>query len=158
MKKTTIKLLVLDVDGTMTDGGVYVTDKGDQFKKFNAKDGMGIKLAEKAGIYVGIISHSLITEMVTVRAQTLGLKYVYVGQEPKLEILKKWEKELDISAEQIAFIGDDINDLEIMKYVGHTACPADAVDKIKAIASVILTKNGGFGAVREYIDNYLLNE
>ena len=71
-----IKLLVLDVDGTLTDGGVYVTAKGDHFKRFNAKDGMGIKLAEKAGIKVGIISHSFITEMVTTRAADLGLKYV----------------------------------------------------------------------------------
>ena len=87
-----IKLLLLDVDGTLTDGGVYVTASGDQFKRYNAKDGMGIKLAEKAGIKVGIISHSFVTEMVTTRAKDLGLKYVYVGQEPKMDILKSWMK------------------------------------------------------------------
>jgi 3-deoxy-D-manno-octulosonate 8-phosphate phosphatase (KDO 8-P phosphatase) len=153
-----IKLLLLDVDGTLTDGGVYVTAKGDQFKRFNAKDGMGIKLAEKAGIRVGIISHSFITEMVTTRANDLGLQYVYVGQEPKMDILNQWMQELSLVPENIAFIGDDLNDREIMQFVGHSACPADAVDPIKSIADVVLTKNGGFGAVREYIDQYLLKE
>ncbi|MFZ9045346.1 MAG: KdsC family phosphatase [Cyclobacteriaceae bacterium] len=153
-----IKLLVLDVDGTLTDGGVYVTAKGDHFKRFNAKDGMGIKLAEKAGIKVGIISHSFITEMVTTRAADLGLKYVYVGQEPKMNILRGWMAELNLELENIAFIGDDVNDGEIMQFAGHSACPADAVDQIKKIADIVLTKKGGFGAVREYIDNYLLNE
>lgn len=153
-----IKLLLLDVDGTLTDGGVYVTASGDQFKRYNAKDGMGIKLAEKAGIKVGIISHSFVTEMVTTRAKDLGLKYVYVGQKPKMDILKSWMKDLNLDKQEVAFIGDDLNDKEIMQYVGQSACPADAVDQIKAISTIVLSKNGGHGAVREYIDNYLLNE
>jgi 3-deoxy-D-manno-octulosonate 8-phosphate phosphatase (KDO 8-P phosphatase) len=158
MNKLNIKLLLLDVDGTLTDGGIYVTAKGDQFKRFNAKDGMGIKLAEKAGISVGIISHSFVTEMVETRGKDLGLTYVYVGQEPKMDILKTWLSELNITEKEVAFIGDDLNDKEIMQFVGHSACPADAVDQIKAISDVVLTKNGGHGAAREYIDNYLLNE
>ena len=151
-----IKLLVLDVDGTMTDGGVYVMEDGRQFKKFNAKDGMGIKLAMKKGIEVGIISHSLVTEMVSSRANSLGLKYFYIGQETKLLILKKWQESLGLQASEIAFIGDDVNDLEVMQYVGTAACPADAVKQIKEISDVVLTKNGGEGAVREFVDEYLL--
>jgi YrbI family 3-deoxy-D-manno-octulosonate 8-phosphate phosphatase len=153
-----IKLLVLDVDGTMTDGGVYVTEEGVQFKRFNARDGMGIKLAMKAGIEVGIISHSLITGMVQTRADNLGMKYVYIGQSPKITILGEWLTALNIEKQQVAFIGDDVNDLEIMQHVGIAACPADAVQKIQAIADIKLSKNGGHGAVREFIDDYLLKE
>ena len=153
-----IKLLVLDVDGTMTDGGVYITEKGEQFKKFNARDGMGIKLAERAGITVGIISHSLVTEMVTSRANTLGMKYFYIGQEPKLGILKNWLEELELTLDEVAYIGDDINDLEIMQAVGISVCPADAVGHIQRIADIKLSRKGGEGAVREFIDEYLLKD
>lgn len=151
-----IKFLVLDVDGTMTDGGIYVLEDGSQFKKFNAKDGMGIKLAIKSGIEVGIISHSHTTEMVNSRANMLGMKYIYVGQESKLKILENWLEEMDISLSEVAFIGDDVNDLSIMQVVGHTACPSDSVKEIKAIAKVILKSKGGEGAVREFIDEHLL--
>ena len=156
MYQNQIKLLVLDVDGTMTDGGIYITESGEHFKKFNAKDGMGIKLAERAGITVGIISHSYVANMITSRANTLGLKYFYVGQESKLDILKKWMEELQLEAKEVAFIGDDLNDLEIMQYVGIAACPADAVKKIQQISDCVLTRKGGEGAVREFIDEYLL--
>jgi len=151
-----IKFLILDVDGTMTDGGIYILEDGRQFKKFNAKDGMGIKLALKAGIEVGIISHSLSTQMVSSRANMLGLKYVYAGEEPKLEVLKKWLLELNLDKSEIAFIGDDINDLPIMQAVGFSACPSDAVQAVKDISNIILSSKGGEGAIREYIDNYLL--
>ena len=155
-KAKNIKLLILDVDGTMTDAGIYIMEDGRQFKKFNARDGIGIKLALQAGIEVGIISHSLVTEMVSVRAQMLGMKYTYIGQRPKLEVLEEWQNQLGLKDEEIAFIGDDINDYHIMQKVGFTACPADAVDQIREIADVILTKKGGEGAVREFIDTYLL--
>jgi 3-deoxy-D-manno-octulosonate 8-phosphate phosphatase (KDO 8-P phosphatase) len=151
-----IKLLVLDVDGTMTDAGVYIMENGQQFKKFNARDGIGIKMAIKQGIEVGIISHSLVTEMVDARAKMLGMKYVYIGQDPKLEVLKKWQASLKIASRQIAFIGDDVNDMDIMKAVGIAACPADAVEAIKAISHIQLSKKGGEGCVREFIDEYLL--
>lgn len=149
-------MLILDVDGTMTDGGVYIMEDGKQFKKFHARDGMGIKLAMKSGIDVGIISHSLVSEMVTSRANTLGMKYYYVGSKPKEEILDGWQKELNLTSEEIAFIGDDVNDFDIMQRVGITACPADAVDQIKKISDVVLDKKGGDGAVREFIDRFLL--
>lgn len=151
-----IKLLVLDVDGTMTDAGVYVMEDGKQFKKFNARDGIGIKMAMKAGVEVGLISHSLVTAMVESRANMLGMKYYYIGQDSKVDVLEKWVKELGITKEEVAFIGDDVNDLEIMEAVGFTACPSDAVDKIKKTADIILSKGGGQGCVREFIDDHLL--
>ncbi|WP_421893453.1 KdsC family phosphatase [Marinoscillum sp.] len=157
-KLPTIKLLVLDVDGTMTDGGIYIMEDGRQFKKFHARDGLGIKEAMKVGVEVGIISHSLATEMVNSRANMLGMKHFYVGQRPKLEVLSEWIKELNISYNEICFIGDDINDLEIMQKVGFSACPADAAAAIKKIAKVVLDKKGGDAAVREFIDRFILSE
>ena len=151
-----IKLLVLDVDGTMTDAGVYIMEDGSQFKKFNARDGMGIKLAMEAGIEVGIISHSSVRGMVEGRAHMLGLHYCYVGDKSKVEIYKQWMRKMQLKKEEVAYIGDDVNDLEIMKMVGIAACPADAVDEIKKIANILLSKKGGEGCVREFIDQYLL--
>lgn len=155
-KAKKIKLLLLDVDGTMTDAGIYVMEDGRQFKKFNARDGIGIKMAMQAGVDVGIISHSLVAEMVTARANMLGMKHVYIGQRPKLEVLEEWQRELGLKNEEIAFIGDDVNDYHIMQRVGFTACPADAVDQIKNTVDVVLSKNGGDGAVREFIDQFIL--
>ena len=151
-----IKMLILDVDGTMTDGGVYVMEDGKQFKKFSAKDGMGIRLAMKAGIEVGIISHSLVSEMVTSRANALRMKYFYVGERPKLEVLDGWLKGLGLTYDQIAFMGDDVNDLDIMQKVGLSICPADSSKQILQIADIVLNRKGGDAAVREFIDEYLL--
>lgn len=151
-----IKLLLLDVDGTMTDAGIYIMEDGKQFKKFHARDGIGIKLAMQAGVDVGIISHSMVAEMVNARANMLGMKNVYIGPRPKLEVLEEWQQELGLKDEEIAFIGDDINDYHIIQRVGFSACPADAVEQIKEIVDVVLTKKGGDGAVREFIDNYIL--
>ncbi len=151
-----IKLLLLDVDGTLTDAGVYFTEEGKQFKKFNARDGMGIKLALKSGIEVGIISHSHITTMVTARAEMLGITYVYVGQESKMDVLNGWMEQLRLTLDQVAYIGDDVNDLEIMQAVGVSACPSDAVAAIKAIADIQLALKGGEGCVREFIDGFLI--
>lgn len=156
-KLENIKLLILDVDGTLTDGGIYITDQGQQFKKYNAKDGLGIMIAQKEGIEVGIISHSRSVEMVEKRAEMVGIKYCYVGREPKAEILAQWCKENNWKQEEVAFIGDDLNDLDIMEQVGVTACPSDAVDKVKELVDVVLAKKGGEGCVREFIDLYLLS-
>ena len=156
-KLKNIKLLLLDVDGTMTDGGVYLLEDGSSFKKFNARDGMGVKLALKAGIKIGIISHSFSEGMITARAQTLGITYCYVGKKPKLQVLQLWLNELDISSEHVAFIGDDQNDREIMEFVGVSACPADAHTSILNMAKIKLSKNGGAGCIREFIDDYLID-
>lgn len=156
-KKTEkIKLLIMDVDGVMTDGGMYITEKGDHIKKYNTKDGMAIQFLRKNGIEPGIISSGFFPEMVSQRAKMLGIEKCYIGREPKMEILQKFCTELGIQLDQVAIIGDDINDLDIIKAVGLSACPSDAVNMVKTHVDIILSKKGGEGCVREFIDNYLL--
>ena len=150
-----IKLVVLDVDGTMTDGGMYFTENGDQIKKYNTKDGMAIKRRIKDGLQFGIISHGHKLNMVKDRADLLGIQLIYVGQEKKTEVLQQWCTTLGITVDQVAFVGDDINDKEIMEAVGVSACPADAITSIKSISDVILTKGGGAGCIREFLDEWL---
>ena len=157
-KLAKIKLLILDVDGVMTDGGMYFTEKGDQIKKYNTKDGMAILHLTKNEFQVGIISSGFSDNMVTKRAEMLGIQNCYVGRDKKIEILSNYCKELSIQLENVAIIGDDINDLEIIKNVGFSACPADAMDVVKTNVDVILNKKGGEGCVREFIDSYLLKE
>lgn len=146
-----IQLLILDVDGTMTDGGIYYDENGIETKKFNAKDGLGIVLAQKAGIDIMLLTGrtSKITER---RANELKVKYCFQGIRDKAGFLQQFWSENNISAENTAFVGDDLNDMDAMKLVASTACPADAVQQIKEISHIVLTRNGGCGAVREYID------
>ena len=153
--KKEIKLLILDVDGVMTDGGMYYTEEGDEFKKFNTKDGMAIKNLAKKGLPIGIISSGFNAKLIKRRALLLGIEHVYVGKESKIDILTKWCKELNIEIENVAFIGDDINDEGVMKAVGLSACPANAVNSIKYIASIILKRKGGDACIREFIDEWM---
>ena len=150
-----IKLLILDIDGVMTDGGMYWTESGDQMKKFNTKDGMGIMELTKNNFQVGIISSGFTKVMVQKRAELLGIQHCYVGRQPKMDILKEWCETLKIELNQVAIIGDDINDLSIMRSVGVAACPSDAINEVKSTCQIILTKAGGMGCVREFIDAYL---
>jgi YrbI family 3-deoxy-D-manno-octulosonate 8-phosphate phosphatase len=153
-----IKLLVLDVDGVMTDGGMYMTENGDQMKKFNTKDGMAIIHLTKSNFPVAIISSGFKGEAVTSRANTLGIQYCSVNREPKLDRLNKICSELSIDLSNVAMIGDDINDLEVLKLIGLSVCPIDAVPVIKKNVDIVLNLNGGKGCVREFIDNYMLSE
>ncbi|MES2799204.1 MAG: HAD-IIIA family hydrolase [Bacteroidota bacterium] len=157
-KAGNIKLLVMDVDGVLTDGGMYISESGDQIKKYNAKDGMAIQFLRKNGVEPCIISSSLTSEMVNIRAKMLGIVKCYVGKEAKIEILNRFCEELKINLDQVAMIGDDINDLAVIQKIGFSACPADAVNQVKSHVDVILSKNGGQGCVREFIDLYLLKE
>ncbi len=151
-----IKLLGTDVDGTLTDGGMYYTADGDVMKRFHVHDGMGLKQCQTAGIKVAILT-SENTPIVTKRGEKLKLDYVFQGMKSKLEVITNLCEELDISLENVAFIGDDINDFEILSAVGLKACPANAVEKIKNIPNIkIMNAKGGDGAVREFIDKYIL--
>ena len=150
-----LKLLILDVDGTMTDNGIYIDEKGIESKKYNAKDGVGIYELIKNNVIVGIISHSEKGDGIKSRASYLGIKYCHVGNEPKEEILKTWIKKLEIKLEEVAFIGDDINDLSIIDIVGFSACPNDSSDPVKRKVSLVLNTKGGYGCVREFSDLYL---
>ncbi len=156
-KAARIKMLVLDVDGTLTDGGVYIDSNGVQSKKFSIRDGMGITLLQETGILVAMLSHSRSLTMLEERARMLNIKYVYAGKEPKLEVLKRWMSDLLLHENEIAFIGDDVNDLEIMSFVGLTGCPSDAHYQVVRNVDIVLQHKGGEGCVREFIDRYLLS-
>ncbi|MFM2225523.1 MAG: hypothetical protein RJA07_1725 [Bacteroidota bacterium] len=152
IKNKNIKLLVLDVDGTLTDGGVYITEKGDEFKKFNTKDGLAIRYLTKNNFQVGIISASISKEIVKYRANMLGIQHLYIGEKNKLEILTEWIKNLNINFENVAYVGDDVNDLSVIQKVALSACPADAVDAVKKQCHIVLQRNGGDACVREFIE------
>ena len=155
-KAAQIKLLVLDVDGTLTDGGVYIDSNGVQSKKFHIRDGMGITLLHEKGLPVGILSHSRSKTILDERARMLGIDRVYSGKEPKIEVLSRWMLELNLTFEQVAYIGDDVNDLEVLEKVGFSACPHDAHFSLVKVVDVVLQRNGGQGCVREFIDRFLL--
>jgi YrbI family 3-deoxy-D-manno-octulosonate 8-phosphate phosphatase len=157
LKNPNIKFLVLDVDGVMTDGGMFYTESGDQFKKFNTKDGMGIQLAIKAGLQVAFLSSGSQAMIVRGRAKTLGVDHIYIGPRAKIDVLTEWCREFNIQMVQVAYIGDDVNDLEVIEAVGFSACPADAMKAVTLRVNVVLKKNGGEGCVREFIDEHLLD-
>lgn len=140
----------------LTDGGMYYLDNGVEMKKFNTKDGMGMLELKHTHIKTGILSSGFKKEIGEARAKTLQVDKFYIGREPKLSILRQWLADLNIEFKNVAYIGDDINDLEIIEKVGFSACPADAVPKVKEATDVVLFKTGGNGCVREFIDNYLL--
>jgi YrbI family 3-deoxy-D-manno-octulosonate 8-phosphate phosphatase len=150
--KRKIRLFLTDVDGVLTDAGMYYTETGDELKKFNTRDGMGLKLLREAGIKTGIITTEN-TRLVERRAAKLKVDHLVQGAYPKLNAaLEICEKE-GISLEQTAYIGDDVNCLELLQAVGLAACPADAVKKVKDVSGIlILGKKGGEGVVREFAD------
>jgi YrbI family 3-deoxy-D-manno-octulosonate 8-phosphate phosphatase len=152
-----IKMLLLDVDGVLTDGHMYYSPQGEMFKAFNTKDGMAIKHLRSQGIKVGFISAGLShsKEIVTARAAVFGVDKVYVGTDPKTEIFDAWCEELNIDPIDVAFMGDDVNDLGVIEKAGLTACPANAVPKVKAAVDHVMEANGGDACVREFVDKYI---
>lgn len=151
-----IKMLIMDCDGVLTDGAMIFSKNGDEIKRFNAKDGQGIKQCHNNGMLSGIISAGISTGLVEKRAEMLGVENVYVGKRPKLEVLNEWLERLNLDFEHIAYIGDDITDIPILEKVGASFCPADAVSAVKQTAEVVLSLKGGEGCVRELIEDYLL--
>jgi len=150
-----IKLLILDVDGVMTDGGMYFSDSGEQLKKFNTKDGMGIIHLTRSGFQVGIISSGFKGEMVRNRAEMLKIQHFYLGRGQKLDVLKEWCAKLSIDLKQVAMIGDDFNDLAVMKEIGYAAAPSDAVPRVLQQVDCVLRSKGGAGCVREFIEEVM---
>lgn len=143
-----IKLIALDCDGVLTDGGMYYSDDGVELKKFNTKDGMGISLLHQKGIKSAIITGEN-TEIVRLRAKKLKIDYVYLGIKDKLSVIKEIAQKEKISLNEIAFIGDDINDLEAMQNVGVSFSVSDAMKCVKSQADYVSELAGGMGAVRE---------
>lgn len=146
-----IKLIVLDVDGTMTDGGIYIDSNGIEQKKFNIKDGAGILLAESIGIEFMILTgrKSVCVEQ---RAKELNIKYVCQGIHRKADYLKDFARNKGLLPEHIAYIGDDLNDLPAMYFVGVAACPLDAVEEVKTFCDYVLPANGGEGVIRAFVN------
>jgi 3-deoxy-D-manno-octulosonate 8-phosphate phosphatase (KDO 8-P phosphatase) len=149
-----IKLLILDVDGVLTDNSLYLDDKGIESKKFNVTDGMGIWLASKAGIEVALISGrpSRATEL---RALHLKIKHVYLGEPDKISVYQKLKRSLNLKDNQIAYMGDDILDVHVLKRVGLPICVKNANPKVKKFAKLVTEAKGGEGAVREVVDMIL---
>ncbi len=147
----TINLIVVDVDGTMTDGSMYFSDQGEVMKRFSVHDGMGITLARRAGIEVAIMT-SENTQIVVKRAEKLQIKHVILGSRSKQTDLKLLCEKIGTVLEKVAFVGDDVNDAFAMKVAGFSACPADATSYIKTIASYVCEAKGGHGAIREVIE------
>lgn len=147
-KISKIKLFVSDVDGVLTDAGMYYTETGDELKKFNTRDGGGIWLLKNAGIKTALIT-SESTELVARRAKKIKVDYFYSVKGDKWEILDSLLKKENLKPEDACFIGDDINDISIIERVGLSFAVADAVDEIIKRVDIVLTKKGGEGAVRE---------
>lgn len=152
-----IKLFISDVDGTLTDGGMYYAEPGYELKKFNTRDGMGFQLLREAGIKTGIIT-SENTRMVEDRANKLKIDYLIQGKhgEGKLEAAMGICEQEGISLDEVAYIGDDINCCKLLNAVGIKACPADACEKVKQIDDILLmNKKGGEGCVREFAEKII---
>ena len=149
-----IKMLVMDVDGTLTDGHIYIGAEGEVMKAFHVQDGYAIAhiLPEKSIVPVIITGRS--SKIVERRAAELKIIHLHQGVADKLSKLKVVAAELGINADEIAYIGDDLNDLDCIRWCGLTACPADAVPAVRETVQYVCSRNGGNGAVREFIDRF----
>ena len=142
----------MDVDGTLTDGCIYMGTEGEAMKAFNCQDGYGIaQILPKLGI-VPVIITGRSSKIVEQRASELKITHLHQGVADKLSKLKEVAAEFGVAADEIAYIGDDLNDLECIRYCGLTACPADAVPAIQETVQFVCNRTGGNGAVREFID------
>ena len=150
-----IKMIISDCDGVLTDGGMYYNENGDYLKKFNTRDGMGISLLKEHDIKFAIITGEN-SEIVKRRAEKLGITEYYLGIKYKLEIFNLLKQKYTISNEEIAYIGDDINDYELMQNAGLACCPSNAIESVKSVADYVTNTKSGEGVVREVID-YILN-
>ncbi len=150
-KALKIKLVVFDVDGVMTDGSITYDENGVEYKTFNAKDGQGIVNIMKLGIKTAIIT-ARENNTVKHRFNNLGMTKLYMGQKNKLNALKEMLEEYNFDYSEVAYMGDDLPDLCVLKEVGLACCPNDAVQEVKNVCHFISSKRGGRGAVRELAD------
>ena len=149
-KSKLIKIVATDVDGTLTDGGMYYSEKGEVLKKFNTRDGMAIKLLEN-GIKTILITGEN-SKIVKARAKKIKASNVFIGISKKELLLPKICKKYNVSNSEIAYIGDDLNDYKIMKKVGFSATPSDGIAEIKLVSDYVCKIKGGHGAFREFCD------
>ncbi len=152
MKKP--KLILTDIDGVWTDGGMYYDQTGNEWKKFHTYDSAGVLFAHQNEIPVGIITGED-TEIVARRAAKLKIDYLFQGVKNKLEVADNLCKQLNISLDEVAYIGDDLGDIELLKNVGISATPNSAPEYVKKYSQMVMTKNGGEGVFREFVEKIL---
>lgn len=147
-----VKILAIDVDGTLTDGNIYLGNNGEEFKSFNVQDGYGIAhILPRLGI-IPVIITGRESAIVSRRARELGIAELHQGISNKLEKLTEVAQKLGVSMSEVAYIGDDLNDLECIKKVGYSGCPSNAYKSVKNSVTFVCSLEGGKGAVREFID------
>ena len=149
--KKTIKMFLTDCDGCLTDGGMYYSENGDELKKFSTLDGLGMRLMREKGILCGIVTGEN-TKLVAKRAEKLHLDILKMGIKDKLSVVKVLCGQYGISLQEVAYVGDDINDKELLEAVGFSASVPGAMDEVKAIVDYVTKRQGGSGAVREVIE------
>lgn len=145
-----IKMFLTDCDGCLTDAGMYYSEFGDELKKFNTRDGMGFKLLKEKGILRGIVTGEKV-ELNRRRAEKLKLDILESGCTDKVSVVKRICAEHNVALENVLYIGDDINDIEVMKIVGYSCCPADAMPQVKDVAKYTAKAKGGEGVIREIV-------
>lgn len=154
-KTKRLEYIVIDVDGTMTDGGVYYDENGNELKKFNTRDAAGFFAAKVCGIRT-IILTGRECAATTRRMKEMQADYVVQNVKDKVTYLKRFMEEYHLMKEKVGYIGDDLNDIEPMKLTGFIGCPKDACDEIREVADYVARKNGGEGAVRDIIRHILI--
>ena len=150
-KASRVRLILLDVDGTLTDGQLIFGPEGESYKSFNVKDGLGIYLVQREGIPVGLVSGRQ-SQVVESRARELGISHIWQSVRDKLGLFYKILKDFNLDAEEVAFMGDDLNDLPLLREAGLSAATGDAVPEVQEAADYVAGRDGGKGAVREFID------
>lgn len=150
------KLFITDIDGVWTDGGMYYTAEGDVMKRFSVKDGWGVIFLRELGIPVAIMTGEN-SPIVQQRAKKLKIELCYIGVKDKLELATKLAGELGITLDDIAFIGDDINDIRLLKNVGWSGCPSNTSSYVKSLVKIQGKVHGGEGAFREFVETILEN-
>jgi 3-deoxy-D-manno-octulosonate 8-phosphate phosphatase (KDO 8-P phosphatase) len=149
-----IRLFATDVDGVLTDAGMYYSESGEELKKFNTRDGMGIKLLQRAGVITAIVTQER-TKLVAWRGEKLMIPEVHQGVMDKLSLVREMAERHGLTLDEVSYIGDDINDLATLKAVGFSATPADGLPQVARAVDYVCAKKGGEGAVREIIEMIL---
>ena len=149
-----VELILSDVDGVLTDGGVIFDNQGIETKKFHIRDGLGIKLWMRAGFHFGIIT-ARASHIVKVRARELGIELVRQGFEEKLPVARELMRDLELAPKQVCFIGDDLTDIPVIRTVGLGVAVADAAEEVSTVANHVTKASGGCGAVREVVETIL---
>lgn len=152
--KTLPRLIATDIDGVWTDGGMYYSESGEESKRFNTYDSAGVVFCQRLKIPLAILTGES-SQAVRRRAEKLKITYCYTGLADKLAMLRTITGDLGVRLEEVAYIGDDINDIAVLQAVGFSACPASAPDYIKKLVHRVLSKNGGQGVFREFVEGIL---